>query len=100
MYEEKEQMDGYGMSGIANSLEPLITKFRDNLISVGDSVIKTMKTVRKKKPQRGGSKAKSTKKVKKKAQRGAGRIQKRSVKKKAPQRGAGKRKQKKRKPNF
>jgi hypothetical protein len=46
---EPPQLDGFGMSGIANSLEPLVTQFRDNLLSVGNSVLKTMKSGRKKK---------------------------------------------------
>lgn len=104
MFEDKidaQHLEGYGMPGIANSLEPLVTQFRDNLISVGNSVLKTMKAPRKKKPQRGGSKPKNSKKVKKGGQRGAGGIRKRTLKAKTPQRGAGKkRKQKRKRANF
>jgi hypothetical protein len=104
MFDEKIDptlLEGYGMPGIANSLEPLVTQFRDNLISVGNSVIKTMKTNKRKRVQRGGSKPKSTKKVKKRVQRGGGSIRKPARKGKTPQRGAGtKRKNKRKKSNF
>lgn len=97
-----QQLDGYGMAGVANSLEPLVTQFRDNLISVGNSVLKTMKSPRKKKvQQRGGSKPKNTKKVKKRAQKGSGHIRKPARKQKTHQRGSGKKRKKpRRKTNF